>query len=184
MYDIQPPPYLSYCVPWQGCLKLSETNMRKKPQYLIGRLPEILRCTLVSQHTIIHEARSMLTSESLFRFPLVHEVIFHLLIEIILPGFWLKILSETIADVDRNFSSRSSRPEVFCKKGVLRNFTKFAGKHLCQSLFFNKVAGLRPATLLKERLWHRCFPVNFVEFLRTSFFIEHLPLAAYETILC
>ena len=29
--------------------------------------------------------------------------------------------------------SRSSRPEVFCKNGVLRNFTKFAGKHLCQS---------------------------------------------------
>ena len=27
------------------------------------------------------------------------------------------------------------------KKGVLRNFTKFTGKHLCQSLFFNKVAG-------------------------------------------
>ena len=25
--------------------------------------------------------------------------------------------------------------------GVLRNFAKFAGKHLCQSLFFNKVAG-------------------------------------------
>ena len=36
--------------------------------------------------------------------------------------------------------SRSSRPEVFCKKGVLRNFAKFTGKHLCQSLFFNKVA--------------------------------------------
>ena len=39
---------------------------------------------------------------------------------------------------------RSSRPEVFCKKGALRNFTKFTGKHLCKSLFFNKVAGLRP----------------------------------------
>ena len=38
---------------------------------------------------------------------------------------------------------RSSRPEVFCKKGVLRNFTKFTGKHLCQSLFFNKVADVR-----------------------------------------
>ena len=36
------------------------------------------------------------------------------------------------------------------KKGVLKNFTKFTGKHLCQSLFFNKVAGLRPATLLKR----------------------------------
>ena len=45
---------------------------------------------------------------------------------------------------------RSSRPEVLCKKGVLRNFTKFTGKHLCQNLFFNKVAGLRPATLLKR----------------------------------
>ena len=56
-------------------------------------------------------------------------------------------------------SLRSSRPEVFCKKGVLRKFAKFLGKHLCQSLFFNKVAGL---------------PVNFVKFLRTSFFIEHL----------
>ena len=38
--------------------------------------------------------------------------------------------------------ARSSRPEVFCKKGVLRNFGKFAGKHLCPSLFSNKVAGL------------------------------------------
>ena len=40
------------------------------------------------------------------------------------------------------YKNRNSRPEVFCKKGVLRNFVKFTGKHLCQSLFFNKVAGL------------------------------------------
>ena len=33
---------------------------------------------------------------------------------------------------------RSSRPEVLNKKGVARNFTKFTGKHLCQSIFFNK----------------------------------------------
>ena len=33
---------------------------------------------------------------------------------------------------------------MFCKKGVLRNFTTFTRKHLCQSLFFKKVAGLRP----------------------------------------
>ena len=36
---------------------------------------------------------------------------------------------------------RSSRPEVSCK-GVLRNFKKFTGKHLCQSFFLKKVAGL------------------------------------------
>ena len=43
---------------------------------------------------------------------------------------------------------------MFCKKVVLRNFSKFTGKHLCQSLFFNKVAGLRhsPATLFSGHL--------------------------------
>ena len=34
-------------------------------------------------------------------------------------------------------------PEMFCKKGVLRNFAKYTGKHLCQSLFFDKVVGLQ-----------------------------------------
>ena len=29
--------------------------------------------------------------------------------------------------------------------------------------------GHRPETLLKKRLWHRCFPVNFAKFLRTPF---------------
>ena len=33
---------------------------------------------------------------------------------------------------------------------------------------------LRPATLLKKRHWHWCFPVNFTKFLRTTFYIEHL----------
>ena len=71
---------------------------------------------------------------------------------------------------------RSSRPEVFCKKGVHRNFAKFQRKHLCQSLFFNKVAGsgLRPAALLKKRLCHWCFPVTFTKFLRAPFYIAHL----------
>ena len=72
------------------------------------------------------------------------------------------------------FYFRSSRPDMFCKKGVLENFAKFYGKHLCQSLFFNKVAALRPATLLKKRFWDRCFPVNFTKFLRTPFFTEQL----------
>ena len=69
---------------------------------------------------------------------------------------------------------RSSRPEVFYKKGVLRNFAKYTGKQLCQSLFFNKVADLSLATLLKKRLWHRCFPDNFAKFRRTFFLAEHL----------
>ena len=74
----------------------------------------------------------------------------------------------------RRFLVRSSRPEMFCKKGVFRNFIKLTGKHLCQRLFFNKVAGLRPTTVFKKRLWHRCFPVNFRKFLRTPFLTEYL----------
>ena len=64
---------------------------------------------------------------------------------------------------------RSSHRRGSVRKCVFRNFAKFTGKHLCQSLFFNKVAVLRPATLLKKRLWHRCFPVKFAIFLRTTF---------------
>ena len=37
-------------------------------------------------------------------------------------------------------------------QGVLRDLEKFIGKHLCQNLFFNKVVGLRPATLLKKSM--------------------------------
>ena len=57
---------------------------------------------------------------------------------------------------------------MFFKKGVPRNVAKFTGK------VAGKVAGLRPATLLKKRLWHCCFPVNFVKFLRAPFLTEHL----------
>ena len=69
---------------------------------------------------------------------------------------------------------RSRRPEVFCKRDVLKNFTKLIGKQLCQSFFFNKVAGLRPSTLLEKRLWYCCFLENFVKFSRTPFLTEHL----------
>ena len=61
-------------------------------------------------------------------------------------------------------------PEMFYKKGNLKYFTKLMGKHLCWSLILNKVAGLKPAALLKKRLQHKCFPVNVAKFLRTPFY--------------
>ena len=55
------------------------------------------------------------------------------------------------------------------ERSVLKNFAKFTGKHLYQSLFFNKVTGLRPGTLSKKRLRHGFFLVDFAKFSRTSF---------------
>ena len=40
-------------------------------------------------------------------------------------------------------TGRISHQKCSMKKGALKNFTKFTGKHLCQSLFLNKIAGLR-----------------------------------------
>ena len=62
----------------------------------------------------------------------------------------------------------SSHQRCSVKEGVLRNFTKFTGKNLCQRLFLKKFAG-NACNFTKKRLWHRCFPVNFSKFLRTPF---------------
>ena len=70
-------------------------------------------------------------------------------------------------------TSRSSRPEGFCKKGVLGNFIKFTGKHLCQSIFLNKVEGLRPSTLLKKRLCSaQVFSCDFCEVSKNTFLLR------------
>ena len=87
-----------------------------------------------------------------------------------------------------NMKERSSRPEVFCKKDVLRNFAKFTGKYLRQSLFFNKVQA-QPYNFIKKETKSRALDYNFikkenfVKFLRTPFFIEHLWWMFLERIL-
>ena len=66
-------------------------------------------------------------------------------------------------------TTRSSHQRCSVRKDVLRNFAKSTGKHLRQVLFSHKVAGPEPTTLLKKRLWHRCFPMKFTKFPRTTF---------------
>ena len=66
---------------------------------------------------------------------------------------------------------RNSHRKCSVENGVIKKVEKFTGKYLCQSLFFNNAVrpGLRPATLLKKKLRHRCFPVKSAKFLRTPF---------------
>ena len=60
------------------------------------------------------------------------------------------------------------------KKGALINFTKFTEKHLRQSLFLNKVTGLRAATLLKKETLAQVFSWELGEISENNLFTEHL----------
>ena len=64
--------------------------------------------------------------------------------------------------------------EVLCKKRCSKKIRKIHRKiSVPESLFLIKLQAM-PAILLKKRLWHRCFPVNFAKFLRRPFFNEYL----------
>ena len=66
--------------------------------------------------------------------------------------------------VDSPFNTSSNKkwekqpPVVFCKKKVLLEILLNSQENTC-----------RPATLLKKRLWRRCFLPNFAKFLRAPF---------------
>ena len=64
--------------------------------------------------------------------------------------------------------TRSSHQRCSTIKGVLRNFAKLTGKHLCQSLFLNK----------KETL-AQMFSSEFCKISKNTFFKEHLRTTAY-----
>ena len=77
---------------------------------------------------------------------------------------------------------RSSR-QVFYKKSVLKISQK-SQENTCARVSFLIRCRLIPATLLKKRLWHRCFIMNFKKFLRTAFLkrltLRRCPRAALE----
>ena len=68
-----------------------------------------------------------------------------------------------------SFVNLSFKSEVFYKECILKNFCKIHRKTLCQSLFFSKVAGLRPASLLKRYSDTGVFLWILQSFLRRPF---------------
>ena len=70
----------------------------------------------------------------------------------------------------------SSHRRYSMKKGVLKNFTKFTGKHLCESLFFNKDADLRPeaCNFIEKETLAQVVSCEFCEISKNTFFTEHL----------
>ena len=56
--------------------------------------------------------------------------------------------------------------DVFLKK-ISLEYRK-TRKYLCQSLFSLKLQ-VEACNVIKKRDWYRCFPMNFVKFLRAPF---------------
>ena len=90
------------------------------------------------------------------------------------PLLFIKIILKTAQLLSKHFPfglffciRRGHR--MYVKRGVLRNFSKFTGKHLGQSLFFNKVTGLEFCKISKntfstEHLLTNASVVSFISF--------------------
>ena len=81
--------------------------------------------------------------------------------------FYISMIYHLIRD-------QKQSPGGVLKKRCSWIFRKIYRKISVLESLFNKVVGLRLATLLKKRLQQRCFPVNFAKFLRTPSLVEHL----------
>ena len=62
------------------------------------------------------------------------------------------------------------------RKCVLRNFAKFIGKHLCQSLYFNKVAAFfnKACNFIKIETLTQVFSYEFCEIFKNTVIMEHV----------
>ena len=78
---------------------------------------------------------------------------------------WLKKKTRGIKWINR-LTWRSSCSQMIFKKGILKSFAIFIGKHLFWSLFLIKLA----CNFIEKRLQHLCFPVNIAKFSRTFFY--------------
>ena len=67
-------------------------------------------------------------------------------------------------------NSEAATRGALCEKGVLRNFTKFTGKHLCQGLFFNKLQA-KACRFIKKTLAQKFF-CEFYEISKNTCFTE------------
>ena len=73
---------------------------------------------------------------------------------------------------------RRSQRRCSVRKVVLRNFAKFIGKHLCQSLFFNIKLQAEACIFIKKETLAQVFSCEFCEISKNIFFTEHLGATA------
>ena len=62
-------------------------------------------------------------------------------------------------------TSRSSHPEVFLERAVLKMYSKFTGEHPCRSA----ISIMLFCNFIEITLRHGCYPVNLLHIFRTAF---------------
>ena len=94
----------------------------------------------------------------------------------------VSILSQFVEDINRNCQQLANVRTMVLEavvrrcsvKKVFLEISENSQENTCVRVSFLIKLQAAPATLLKKRLWHRCFPVNFAKFPRTPFLKEHL----------
>ena len=86
-----------------------------------------------------------------------------------IPEFFLTDCSSKCSNMQ---NTRSSHRRCYVKKVFLKISKKITEKHLCQSLFFNKVAEFRPATSFKKRL-AQVFSCEFLKIVSEHLFLQN-----------
>ena len=84
------------------------------------------------------------------------------------------ILFESLKDTIQKISCKRKFKKLLSEALTQRCSVKKMFSEISQNSQGNTCVRLTPGTLLKKRLCHRCFPVNFAKLLRTPFLKEHL----------
>ena len=89
------------------------------------------------------------------------------------------MLLQCLSGISQKDIIYGSSYQSFCKKGVFKNFAKFTGKYLCQSLFLHKNAGLpQTCNFFKKEALAQVFSCEFCKVFRNNFFYRTTPVAA------
>ena len=132
-------------------------------RFCIKPFPSDIRINLFCPHQVLYDTkhfRSILTNLSNLlhrRWPFLFHQKFPL-------------LSSDLKNVLRNIFQKCSGLQMFFKEGVIINFLIFTRNICVWVTFFIQLQDWWPATLLKKRAQHRCFPVNIIKCLRKPFF--------------
>ena len=96
---------------------------------------------------------------------------------------WTTLKNEkmTFSENNNSFMNMSEAVARRCSvKKVFLEISQNSQKNTCARVSLLIKCRSQSATLLKKRLWHRCFYVNFAKFLRTSLITEHLRATASD----